>query len=524
MKNLKFLCIALCLLLLATLFVACNDDSESETTPDTQAITSEATEAVADGTQASTQGTETSALVETSVETENQTTSETQVETLAETQAETTAQDIPFSTEVANVYYNMADLNGLYVVRSEVNSKGMLLREAYLDLMSNMMHPLSTLSYIYDDEGNLTAMVYTDMFYCDRGTIYLTAAGKEVDGSSYVELHENGLLKERSITVDGQTWLCEYDELGRRTHELYEDFDSVWVYEGDSFHAIRYELEDIGEGKSFFDLTYENGQLTGINLEVNGQTGTYNVGYDVNGYVGSFGITYQGQFGIMTQFTWNDKGQFTEITSGGTTYTFEYDANGNNTKITLSRKSGETTRIPEVYTYTYENNLKVSGRRDTYKEDGTLDYYNTYEWTYNDKGDMTSYTSSWIIEREDRTSVQVTTEEYKPNGSMFRKTHINYVDGDAHEKTVREYEDGLCVIECRYFAHKGDADQEATYYMTEKVESEYNDNRRVSKVTTTRYNEAGEVTGKTVRVYTYDADGNQSYTETKYDANNNVIE
>lgn len=537
MKKMNLLCAVLCALLLVTIFAACdantNDTTETQasttqqTTADTRSPAEDATSAATDAaTNAETQGeTATEAQAETTAETTAESEVESEVESEAETEAETEAQDVLFSTEVAKVYYNIADLNGLYVVRSEVNAKGMLLRELYLDLMSNMIHPLTTLSYGYDDEGNLTSMVYTDIFYGKAGTAYLDAEGKETDGDSYVEFYENGLLKKRSITVDGEIWLCEYDELGRRVHELYEDFDSVWLYEGSSFDPVRYELEDIGEGKSAFDLSYENGQLKGIIISSEGQTATYTVSYDLSGYVTAFGITFQEKVGIMTQYTWNEKGQFTEIINGGSKYTFEYDADGNNTKVTVARISGDTSQISEVYTYAYENGLKVSGKRDNYNDDGSpSSSYFTYEWAYNDKGDMTSYTSSWFSSGNGNTSVNVTVEEYKPNGSRFRETHIDYSNGQARSKTVREYENGLCVIECRYYAHEGDVDQEAAYYMAEKVEREYNENHRESKVTTTRYNEAGEMKNKSVRIYTYDENGNSSCTETQYDANGNVIE
>lgn len=430
----------------------------------------------------------------------------------------TLPEENPPVTDELKIYYNLADLNGLYVVRSEVNAKGMLLRELYLDLMSNMMHPLSTLSYIYDDEGNLTAMTYTDVFYHDKGTVYLNAEGKEIDGDGYVEFYENGLLKKRSITVDGEEWLCEYDSLGRRVHELYEDFDSVWVYEGDSFNPIRYELEDIGEGKSVFDLAYEDGRVTELSYTAEGETVAYNVTYDINGYIGSFGFTYQEQLMIMSQFTWNDKGQFTEITSGSTTYTFAYDAEGNNTKITCARNSGDTAQVQEVYTYAYENNLKVSGRRDSYNDDGSLSSYHTYEWTYNDKGDMTSYASAWLTEGNGNTSNQVTIEEYKPNGSMFRETDVYYVNDEVTQKHVREYENGLWMALRMYY------NRENGFVLSKETVYEYDAQLRKSSQITIRYSEDGSVHSKTVGVFTYDADGNQSYTETNYDAAGNVIE
>ena len=575
MKHSKFLCILLCFFLLVTVLVACNEDKnatndtdslspttvseatkeesvtkispaeteqetidQTETSPETdqplQAETMATTETEAATvventwetlaeTQAATTVMETVAETQaaTEMETEAQTEAETEAQTEAETEAQTAPQDVPFSTEVASVYDNLADLNGLYVVRSEVNAKGMLLRELYLDLMSNMMHPLSTLSYVYDDEGNLTAMTYTDVFYHDKGTVYLNAEGKEIDGDGYVEFYENGLLKKRSITVDGEEWLCEYDSLGRRVHELYEDFDSIWVYEGDSFNPIRYELEDIGEGKSSFDLIYENGQLSAICVETEGQTGAYAVAYDTNGYIGSFGFTYQEQLIIMSQFTWNDKRQFTQTSGGGNTYSFEYDAEGNNTKITCARNSGDTSQVREVYTYAYENNLKISGRRDSYNDDGSLSSYHTYEWTYNDKGDMTSYTSSWVTEGNGNTSTHVTTEEYKPNGNKFRATNVNYVNGEAHQKYVREYENGLNVKTTTYSNEKGENNTE--FFVSSEELYEYDAQRRKSSFTTIRYNEDGSVSGKTVRVYTYDADGNQSYTETVYDAAGNII-
>ncbi len=527
MKKMNLLCAVLCALLLVTVFAACdantNDTTETQasttqqTTADTRSPAEDATSAATDAaTNAETQG-------ETATEAQAETTAETTAESEAETEAETEAQDVLFSTEVAKVYYNIADLNGLYVVRSEVNAKGMLLRELYLDLMSNMIHPLTTLSYGYDDEGNLTSMVYTDIFYGKAGTAYLDAEGKETDGDSYVEFYENGLLKKRSITVDGEIWLCEYDELGRRVHELYEDFDSVWLYEGSSFDPVRYELEDIGEGKSAFDLSYENGQLKDIIISSEGQTATYSVSYDQIGYVSAFGITFREQFGIMTQYTWNEKGQFTEIINGGSKYTFEYDADGNNTKVTVARISGDTSQISEVYTYAYENGLKVSGKRDSYNDDGSpSSSYYTYEWTYNDRGDMTSYISSWFTEGNGNTSICVTTEEYKPNGSMFRKTDTDYVNGSAHHKYVREYENGLNVKTTLYANETGEG--EANFILQTEELYQYNDQRRNAESTTIWYNEDGSIREKHVRVYAYDENGNQSYTLTVYDADGNVVE
>ncbi len=265
--------------------------------------------------------------------------------------------------------------------------------------------------YEYDEEGRQLKVVNTysngtttstENAYNEQGDIIkqteIDIEGKVNDSLFEYEYFENGEVRKETNILNrfGKSSMkSEYDEYGNVTREYTDEKSRTYEYTYNEQGLIATELRTL-DGKQMFEYTYdENGNLikeVRYNPEEPDNKTEYTYTYDEKNNRTTYSVTNNG-ITDTDKFTYvyDEAGRMLEkttVTSTGSENktTYEYDANGNQIKVSWIDKDGNIGGYIE-HTYDEDNNLIKTVR--LYSDRNNEMPY-TVNYTYNENGILIS--------------------------------------------------------------------------------------------------------------------------------------
>lgn len=349
-----------------------------------------------------------------------------------------------------------------------------------------------------------------------------TGTHSETSFEITIETHENGTIKKREVYNE---WLgtsgAEFDETGRRISDYiaFENFYNInceYTYENDNKFSSSCTMTTTKNGEETSlgcTITRENELLT--NVHVASAEISFDLNYLPNGSFKSSTVTYYNN-GVISRKT---------------NLTLDYNDTGLVAQAIEKRYNAQN-QLTHECTYNYnEKGLETTSEQITYNADGS-GYKYTKVYEYNSNGERTKSTSQTMEYINNAFLLKDTTvTEYTPNGSISTTTHYN-TDGSYYIE-VSEYENSGCKITTMHYDANGflytkgtreykyvslgngamgsvTIKSTITYYQPNDVilvfESEYNDDRKTTKETETKYTN-GNIEYILTKTYEYDSDG-----------------
>ncbi len=265
--------------------------------------------------------------------------------------------------------------------------------------------------YEYDEEGRQTKVVNTysndtstskEYVYNEQGDIIkqteIDIEGKVNDSRFEYEYFENGKVRKETNILNrfGKSSMrSEYDEHGNAVREYTDENERTYEYTYNEQGLIATKLQTL-DGQQMFEYTYDaNGNII-KEIRYNPKTPDdkieYTYTYDDKNNRTTYSVTNNG-ITDTDKFTYvyDEAGRMLEKTT--VTYTgsenkttYEYDANGNQIKVSWIDKDGNIGGYIE-HTYDEDNNLIKTVRLYS-DRDNEMPY--TVNYTYNENGILIS--------------------------------------------------------------------------------------------------------------------------------------
>ncbi len=370
-------------------------------------------------------------------------------------------------------------------------------------------NPTGIVSVTYNADGSVNRKQVYGFVYDDRDNIieenYEYYVGLALSSSSQEKREydqNNRCIKEVNF---------QYDEKGIEAHyeDLYEYYGDTNVLKKET--STIFYIEPAGKPRHLtVHEYYENGRTTMKRISYS---------YDTEGNITDYHLTENNAEGVTVKQAYVHIHQDGEMFWGGTLYEEEFDANGktikitetsydaegkiNNTEVqtrnysaegklqsteTIRRYSDGTISMKDTHVFD-ENEKEISSVSEYFKDDGSLDYKNTYEYTYYENGNRksstyTNYYGSGAVRR-------IGISEYDEAGNCIKNNGVEYdEDGRISGKSESSY---------RYDAEGREIARTMIYYdangnVKERYESEnvFVNGRQVKDITT-KYDGSGKI-------------------------------